>query len=991
MARINASMFAFNRGEVSKAALARVDNERLRLAAECQLNWLPTVIGEMTLRPGLQMINEVYADAAGIMIPFIYAKPDTAIIELTPNIMRIEIGGVLVARVAVGTAVSDPTFQGAGSWSTADTAAGCSVTIGSGLASLVATAVAGLARIKQTLTIAAPDQGKEHGLRIVVTSGPVTVRAGSQAGFSDYIEQTELDTGTHSLAMTPTGGSVFLEIDSTDQWTKTLSSVSIEAAGTLTLPTPWSSAVLSSLRWTQSGDVIYVAGYGMQQYKIERRGARPGARGWSIALYRSVAGPFIGVPSSAALLTIGACFGSTTLSASQPFFQPGHVGALFQVFSQGQGGVLAVLAGTSSFSPAIRVAGVGGDRALAIQTAGTWAGTLQIQRSYVGPDSGFVDVAQDNNTTPNSGSFTGNINYSGATVWSDALNQANSTTSKNLGLDNVIVWYRIAFTAYTSGSATISFGYTGGGTWGICRVTGYISPTLVAVDILQNFSGPTPSDNWQESEWSGVQGWPTSVGFFEGRLGWAGQDQFWLSQSDNYTGYAVQDSQGNDLGDAAAIIETFGSGPADTVNWLLPLTRLLCGREQSIESVRSSSFDQVLTPSTVSTKPCATHGAARAKAIQLDTSGIFIEESGSRVYKLQFSPQAMDYTAVDLTRLNTDIAEPGFTDIAVQRQRDTHIWLPKTDGQAAVLLDEAAEEINAWWRVQTLGVIENVCVLPAPSGPENMVFLTVRRVINGVTRRFREQLAPRLNCIGGTINQLFDCHYLYEGVAVSSVQAAWLPGTQVGVWADGSYLGLATSDGSGNVAMPDGNPHSNIVVGLLGQVYSANAAPASYAPVSSVAVPAAYNGFPAEVFADGRRIGVVTVSGGAITLPGGRTAQAITACVGYVAPFMSAKLSYAAEGGTAINQRKKLDHVGLLLLNTSSQGLTMGQRMDLLDPLPPIDQDTATPAGTIWDQYDQQMQEAPGQWDTDARLCMLGAAPYPVTVNGVVIAVTTNG
>jgi hypothetical protein len=191
--------------------------------------------------------------------------------------------------------------------------------------------------------------------------------------------------------------------------------------------------------------------------------------------------------------------------------------------------------------------------------------------------------------------------------------------------------------------------------------------------------------------------------------------------------------------------------------------------------------------------------------------------------------------------------------------------------------------------------------------------------------------------------------------------------------------------------MPDGNTHSNIVVGLLGQVYSASAQPASYTPVSSVAVPAAYNGFPAEVFADGRRIGVVTVAGGAVTLPGGRTAQAITACLGYVAPFMSAKLAYAAEGGTAINQRKKVDHVGLLLLNTSSQGISMGQRMDLLDALPAIDQDTSTPAGTIWDQYDQQMQEVPGQWDTDARLCMLGEAPYPVTVNGIVIAVTTNG
>src|SRR6202022_27018 len=159
-----------------------------------------------------------------------------------------------------------------------------------------------------------------------------------------------------------------------------------------------------------------------------------------------------------------------------------------------------------------------------------------------------------------------------------------------------------------------------------------------------------------------------------------------------------------------------------------------------------------------------------------------------------FTPQHMDYTAFDLTRLNPDIGQPGFTDIAVQRQRDTHVWLPKNDGQAAVLMEEPEDEISAWWRMQTLGVIENVCVLPAPSGPENEVFFTVRRVINGVTRRFREQLSPRLNCIGGTMNQLFVCHKLYQGAAVSTLQVAWLPNTVVGVWADGQYLGTATSD-----------------------------------------------------------------------------------------------------------------------------------------------------------------------------------------------------
>jgi hypothetical protein len=57
MARQNVQVCTFNGGEVSKLALARVDVEKLHVAAACQLNWLPWAIGPMMLRPGLPYIS----------------------------------------------------------------------------------------------------------------------------------------------------------------------------------------------------------------------------------------------------------------------------------------------------------------------------------------------------------------------------------------------------------------------------------------------------------------------------------------------------------------------------------------------------------------------------------------------------------------------------------------------------------------------------------------------------------------------------------------------------------------------------------------------------------------------------------------------------------------------------------------------------------------------------------------------------------------------
>jgi hypothetical protein len=972
MARINAPLLAFNRGEVSKLALARIDIEKMRLAAACQLNWMPFVIGPMMLRPGLQYIGEIAGDNPTAVIDFVFSKLDTALIELTNDNMRVWVKDALVTRVAVGTVVNDPTFLGGGSWSTADTTAGCSASVGGGLAQLACSAVGGLARIKQTLSVAAPDQGKEHALRISINYGPVTVRAGSAAGLADYIAQTSLDAGTHSIAFTPNSASVYLQIDSTDPWIKALTGVSIEAAGVLQIPTPWATSALSTLRWAQSGDIIFVAQYGGIQYKIERRGTHS----WSVVKYRSASGPFSTVPPTTINLTPGAVSGNTGLTADRPYFQPGHVDCLFRLFSSGQLGY-AALGNQNAFSPTVRVTGVGATaRNYTWTIAGSFNGKITLQRSYDGPNSGFVDVSS--------------ISAAG-TIF--------STTGGSGGtpdLDNVIAWERVGFKAgdYTSGVATVISGYGGGGGYGICRVIGYISSTTVTIEILQQFSSLNATPNWLEADWSGVQGWPTSVAFHEGRLWWLGRDRMWGSQSDNYTGYAEIDSQGNSTGDAGVINEVFGEGPVDSVNWALGLTRLLCGREQSIASVRSSSFDQPLTPTNFSVKDCSNQGAQRLPAIKMGKRGIFVQQSGRKVYELFFDGAQLDYEDRDLTRLNLDIGKPGFVDIARVMQPDKMVYLVRSDGQIAALLYDPDDQVDAWWRIQTLGVIENVRVLPSASGIEDDIYVVVRRVINGVTRRFLEKFATRDNSSGGVINQLLDCHLVSQpGSFVTSITLAHLPNTTVAVWADGKYIGTGTTNGSGVLSpLPDGLAHANIVAGLTGSVQSY-----SGALTNSMSGLAAFNGLPCEVFADqqpsGRivHVGTLIVSNGVIALPNAMSARNIIAYFGFMAPFMSAKLAYAAQLGTPLTIKKKIDHVGLALFDAGAQSLQIGQRFDVMDALPQYEEGAAVPATTIWSEYDEPMIEVPGEWDTDARLCLLAQAPYPCKVGGVAVGVKTQG
>lgn len=1095
MARTNAPYYALNRGEVSKITLARADVERLRMAADCQVNFSPYVVGPMELRQGQQYIGGVRGDLACQIVDFVYASDDTALFELTDSNMRVWINDALLTRPSVTTAVSDPAFVGGGSWSTADTTSDASATIGGGSLVLTCAPRGGLARAKQAISVTGGNVGIEHGLRFVVVNGPVTVRAGSAMGKSDYIADTILDSGTHSLSLVP-GGTINLQIESTDARSKSLSLVNIESAGVVTIPTPWVAADLSSLRWDASGDIVYVAAYGKQQYKIERRGVRPQARGFSVAVYRSDNGPFSSINTTSTKLTTTVMEGNGTITSDQPLFSAGHVGALVRLFTDGQTN-LCDLGGGGVYSEPIRTSGLGNDRIFGWNVSGSWLGTLTLQRSVTSADGGFVDVAttttnglltQDDTASYNNvicwyrvgfkpgdytsgaasvffgqtvasngatvgptdissdGTFTTALSISSARSGAARIFQANisgifvatvslqqsmvgpstgwvTIATAEGGLNTILdqindgvvaagAWYRLGIETgkYTSGTATLGLALPGlsstggsptngaaalsGGRYGIARITAYNSPTSVNIEVIEPFSSLSSTSNWSISDWSDADGWPTAPAFHEGRLWWLGA-KIWGSQSNNYAGYAQADGAGQTFGDASAIIETFGQGPADRINWGLPLTRLLCGRERSVASIRSSSFDEPLTPTNFSVKDCSEQGASRLPAVKIGKRGIFVQQSGRRVYELLFDASAMDYSARDLTRLNLDIGKPGFSDIAVAVQPDKSIFLPRTEGQVACLLYDPEDQVECWWRIMTLGVIERVRVLPSPSSIEDSVYFVVRRAINGTWKRFIEKLSLRSDCVGGAQNKQLDSFVTYSGAATNTITLAHLPNTLVSVWADGVFIGTGTTNGSGVLSpLPDGLTHSKMVAGLAGAVETAKASAGR--TITQMTGLSAYEGYPCEVFADQqpsgqmRHVGTLTVVSGTITLPGGWAASSIVAMFGFVGAFMSAKLAYGAQLGTALTQRKRVDHIGLVLFDAGLTSLKSGARFDVLDALPAIEGSATIPAGTVWSQYDAAEIELPGEWDTDARICLLAQAPNPVKVGGIVLSMMTS-
>lgn len=718
------AILAFNRGILGDLAMARVDLQRYSMSAESMTNWMVRVLGSMSLRPGTQYLGSTWNNSIAKTIPFIFSSTDTAHIELTPGILCVRINDAFIVRPPITASVTNGNFTSDLSGWTDSDESGATSSWSSGSLSLVGTGVNAAIR-DQAVTI--NEHNVEHALRVVVTRGSAIFRVGSTQGDDDYVTETILGVGIHSLAFSPFG-TFNIRIMSRDMPVTLIESILLESAGTMTLPTPWNTP--GNVRTSQSADITYVACMGVQQHKIERRSTRS----WSITVYQPKTGPFRNENITPITITPSGLTGDITLTASSRLFKTGHTGGLFRLTSSGQIVTAPITAG-NQFTDPIEVTGVGGQRAFSILITGTFSATFTLQYSVATPGN-WVDAKTY--TTPQA------ISY-------------------NDQLDNQVLYYRVGVKAgdYVSGSAVATLSFSSGSSTGVVRITAFTDQQHVNAAVLHSLGGTNATSIWSEGSWSDFRGWPSSVRLHEGRLWWLALSVYG-SISDDYENFddTVQ-------GDSGTIQRSIGEGPIETINWALALNRMLIGTPSAEISARSSAFDEPLTPTNFNLKPASTQGSSTADAVRMDKNGLYVHRSGQRLFELSYDLSSNDYVSNDLTLLVPDLNSAGIAGIAIQRQPDTRIHCWRTDGTVGVLVFDKAENVTCWLELETEGAVEDVSVMPGLQ--EDRIYYVIRRNINGQTVRYLEKWALESECTGLPIAKHADAHINYIGTETQTI------------------------------------------------------------------------------------------------------------------------------------------------------------------------------------------------------------------------------
>jgi hypothetical protein len=900
--------YSLNAGEVDPDALARIDLEKLRVAAENMVNFTPTVLGGMHMRPGTKYLGTTKSNQKARLLPFVFSSSVTSLIEVTGSVLRIWNSDAPVTYANYDTTLTNGEFNSAiGTGWTNNSTTGASASTSGGNLVLNSTNYS-YARARQTVSVSSQDSTVPHTLKISVVRGPVFFRIGTSAGGDQIVQTQKLDTGTHFISFTPNANTIHLQLEANErlQGQRLVASCDFVKNVVLEIPSPWSEADLGNIRYAQSGSVLYLACKGKKQYKLERRGPTS----WGLADYETTAGPYVNYSGSKVRLSGSGTIGNITLTADQPFFRQGMVGTVFEMTSVTGQHRTEVFTGSDQVTDPIKMFGaVSRTHYWSLSYGGGASGTVSLRWSYATPDN-FENITAGSNIPSREQSTTGS--WSG----SDSIVTNNPYRSN----DNVIVYFRLQAIGSVTGPITAKIWTEQGTQVGVVRITGYTSPTSVSAEVIKELGSTDFTEDWREGAWSGDQSWPNATAFYDGRLWWGGLDKVYGSVSDDFTNFDP-----NVEGDAGPIVRSIATGPVESIGWLLPIQRLMVGTASAEVSIRSSSFDEPLTPSQFTARNASTVGSAAIQAVAIDSVGVFAQKNLSKIYEIVYDVNINDYSSRDLTRLNKNICKPGVIDFAVQRQPDTRVWFVKSDGAMAMLVYERADDVVGWARFETDGLVEAVCVLPSEN--DDIVYLVVNRTIDGQTKRYVERLTVSSETEDGNGSWLVD----------SSVQfSTGGPPTTV-ITGLGHLIGKQVLAKGGAT-----DPTKLFTVASTGQITIDN-------PVTSVVV-----GLP------------------------------------YEARFKSVKLAYGSAGGTALTQKKRVDHLGLVANNTAPDGVYIGRDFTSMTKLSSLLRGKPMAAGEIVSHYDYDMTSFNGMWDSDSRVCIKCNSPYPAHIIGLAVKMGTN-
>lgn len=231
---------------------------------------------------------------------------------------------------------------------------------------------------------------------------------------------------------------------------------------------------------------------------------------------------------------------------------------------------------------------------------------------------------------------------------------------------------------------------------------------------------------------------PMCVTFFEGRQVFGGTrerpNRIWASATNNFLNF---DRQVPARADQSVELE-LASQHREEIRALLGRERLLVFTSTGVWSIAGSGGAPLSAADLPEARKHLDVGAARLPPLAVDNAILFVTASGRMVHDLLYSLERRTYTGMDVSALARHLLEAGIREWAWVREPEGLVWAVRNDGALLSLTYSRDDGLVAWAQHETDGVVESICSVTA--GTDTVVYLVVRRTVNGHQRRYIERL-----------------------------------------------------------------------------------------------------------------------------------------------------------------------------------------------------------------------------------------------------------
>lgn len=357
--------------------------------------------------------------------------------------------------------------------------------------------------------------------------------------------------------------------------------------------------------------------------------------------------------------------------------------------------------------------------------------------------------------------------------------------------------------------------------WRAVKITARVSATVVTCDLQGEPLDTTVSiGEWRMGLWSDTTGWPTCGSFFEDRLWLAGASGFPDSIAGSvegaYTTFAPTDGDGTVVDDGG-ILFVLNARKLSKVNWLSTDERgLLIGTGSSEWVIAKVGNDPALTVRNAKAKNSTARGSASIEPIRIDGQVLYVQRSRRTVRKYTYVYEVDGYKSPSMSLFAAHMGQSRFIKMDFAAEPFAIGWMLREDGQIAGLTHNPDEDVIGW-HLQTIAgtdvVVEDTAVMTSLDGLQDVLWMVVRRTVNGATHRYIERLAKFWETGNTLLDSYYaDCGAVYNGAPTQTVTGLWwLEGQFVYCLADGSPV-AGQNVVNGNITVPLAS--SKIAIGI---------------------------------------------------------------------------------------------------------------------------------------------------------------------------------